>query len=317
MDNFLIIRNYKSNKDTELDNKDYYNYFSSRNILMNTKGENVTFSKKVGSLSVKCAFNGQEIYHTSKGKHSVDDNCYLILNYGQEYSGFIKSYVKVNSFSVFFENEFAKDILGSLVTPADKLLDDCFSIKIHPVEFIEKSYSHDNLISPYLFKIKRELECGNHDPLFIEEYFHVLLEKLYLVHKNVRDEIVNLPFQKLSTKYELYRRLNLAKDYIDTVCNTNISLKKISSEACLCTHHFIRLFKQVFGISPYQYLIKKRLQNSIHLLLRTELPINIISNSIGFLNASSFTRVFKSRYSLSPEKYRETNRRKKSILVKQ
>jgi AraC-like DNA-binding protein len=181
---------------------------------------------------------------------------------------------------------------------------------------LEKSYSHDYLISPYLFKIKKEIESGNHDPVFLEESFHILLEKLYLVHKNVRDEILNLPFQKLSTKYELYKRLNLAKDFIDTVCNTKISLKKISSEACLCTHHFIRLFKLMFGVSPYQYLIKKRLENSFNLLLKTELPVNVISDTAGFVNASSFTRIFKTRYSHSPEKFREINRRKKSILVK-
>src|SRR5437660_12571778 len=66
----------------------------------------VAFTEHPGPLSIKCAFNGQELYEVEGGRVAVDDGAYLILNDGQRYASEILSAQTVESFCVWFRPEF-------------------------------------------------------------------------------------------------------------------------------------------------------------------------------------------------------------------
>ncbi len=68
--------------------------------------------------------------------------------------------------------------------------------------------------------------------------------------------------------------------------------------------HFMRFFKEAFGVSFITYLKDYRLSMAARLLLSTEEPILAISQQVGFENLSHFNRQFKSKYGKTPREYR-------------
>jgi AraC-like DNA-binding protein len=318
MSDFTFIRGYFNHKNPPEDVQGYFRKFISTNVIVNTISNHIFFTKKKSGLSIKCAFNGSEIYETDSGRFRIDDNCYLVLNREQQYSGYIESQADVESFSIFFEKCMVDDVLGALLSENYEEIIEYFENRkdIQPVLFIEKTYPHNKQISPALFNLREYIKNDFTDNFYIEEQFHIILSLLFDVHKNIIDTIREFPSIKPGTKIEIYKRLNLAKDYIDSSFDTDISLKFISVIACISPHHFLRLFKKLFSMTPHQYLTAKRLETAKKLLISTDYHITEISKKTGFENLSTFSRLFKQHNSVSPELYRTFNRTKKSILVK-
>lgn len=97
------------------------------------------------------------------------------------------------------------------------------------------------------------------------------------------------------------------EDSIEFIRNTfqqSISVKDISAIAHLSEYHFIRVFKRHTGISPYEYLMTYRIDQSKKLLKSTSLPINDISLSVGFNDVNNFIRDFKKLVGTTPLKFR-------------
>ena len=78
----------------------------------------------VAPLSMHAVFRGREIYETREGRHALEHGRYLVLNDGQRVSTRVGLDGPVDSLSVLFEPAFAREVLASLATPLDRLLDD-------------------------------------------------------------------------------------------------------------------------------------------------------------------------------------------------
>jgi len=100
-------------------------------------------------------------------------------------------------------------------------------------------------------------------------------------------------------KVYLYRRIVQAKLFIDSNYTEDIDLNNISDEACFSKFHFIRLFKQIYGSTPHQYLTSVRVEKSKQLLAKGYTVADVCF-SVGFSSVSSFSGLFKNVVSLSP-----------------
>ena len=69
--------------------------------------------------------------------------------------------------------------------------------------------------------------------------------------------------------------------------------------------HFRRIFKQLFDMSPWRFIINLRLQHAAECLLRGDDQIGVIAEKCGFNDAFYFSRLFKKYYHLSPLSYRK------------
>lgn len=67
--------------------------------------------------------------------------------------------------------------------------------------------------------------------------------------------------------------------------------------------HFMRFFKETFGVSFITYLNDYRLSMAARMLLSTEDTILEISQQVGFENLSHFNRQFKKKYNKTPSQY--------------
>ncbi len=69
-------------------------------------------------------------------------------------------------------------------------------------------------------------------------------------------------------------------------------------------NHFIRAFKEKTGITPAKYIQMKRMETAKRLLESTDLSIMEITEKIGLLEPTHFSRLFKEYYNLSPTEHR-------------
>lgn len=145
---------------------------------------------------------------------------------------------------------------------------------------------------------------GAGTPGYFAEQFGVLLEKMLQAHRGISAEIAKLPPLRFSTRLEIYRRLHRAKDFIDSCYQQQIQLPQIARIAPLSCYHFLRLFKTAFNETPYQYLTRRRLETAQTLLTTTDLPITQVCYEVGFEDLSSFGRLFRQFFGLSPKAFR-------------
>jgi AraC family transcriptional regulator len=261
-----------------------------------------------GCLSVKSFRGGEALYDVGLGRYRVGSDSYLILNQSQSYEITVDSEQAVESFCVFFENGFAEEVNYSLVTPATKLLDNPQPARVDPVCFFERTYPHDDILSPALFGFKAALQDRKDDEVWINEGLHELIGRLLRVHRGVCREVESLPAMRASTREELYRRLHRAKEFIAASFEEPITVDKMAGVACLSTNHFLRTFQQAFRQTPHQFLTAQRLERARWLLLHTDLPVTEVCLSVGFESLGSFSSLFRRKLGVSPEKFRQTKR---------
>jgi AraC-like DNA-binding protein len=289
------------------------------NTIIQFNAKEIHFPEHEGDLSIRCAFNGQRTFEMDGSRLAVDDASFLVLNQGQAFSSYIQSDTEVESFSINFEPCFVHDVLRNIVKPTDKLLAAPHDVVGQPVLFFERVYPHDDLLSPLLFRVRDSLEKEWATHGWLEEQNHLLLERLLLVHRNVREEVETLPAVRSSTRAEIYLRLHRAKDFMDASLNLPITLAQIAEVAWFSPHHFLRLFKQVFGETPHQYLTQRRIERAQRLLSKTDCPVTQICFEVGFESLGSFSWLFRRRVGMSPEQFRVRQRSltlKRAILEK-
>jgi AraC-like DNA-binding protein len=90
----------------------------------------------------------------------------------------------------------------------------------------------------------------------------------------------------------MYRRVVRAKLFIDTHFHEPINVNNIADEAYFSKFHFIRLFKNIYGKTPNQYLIAVRIKKAKE-LLQSEKSVSEVCSSVGFESLSSFSGLFK------------------------
>ncbi|WP_252107178.1 MULTISPECIES: AraC family transcriptional regulator [unclassified Halomonas] len=97
--------------------------------------------------------------------------------------------------------------------------------------------------------------------------------------------------------------LERAKAYIHAHLEQDISLDAISAAAHLSRYHFLRLFRQHYGITPHQYVINCRINAARAALTEGALPSDVALR-YGFSDSSHFNRRFKRIYAVTPSQYR-------------
>ncbi|KAA0012995.1 AraC family transcriptional regulator [Billgrantia pellis] len=96
-----------------------------------------------------------------------------------------------------------------------------------------------------------------------------------------------------------------AKEYILAHLEANLSLDEISQAAHLSKYHFLRLFRQQFGITPHQYVLSCRI-NAARGDLETGVAPSVVAFRYGFTDLSHFNRRFKRIYGKTPYQYQRS-----------
>ena len=265
-----------------------------------------------GWLSIKSMFHGTAVYTLENGRVPVDDSCYLILNDRQPYQLTIDNPTPIESFCIFFPASWASDVIRTFADSTDGLLDDPWGETA--VSFHDVAHRHDQTVTPHLLAIRQARKSGNIDEMWQTEQLYKLLAGVVTVQKQIHLEIAKLPAIRKTTRIELYRRLNLGRDFIHSNFNKPISLQDIARNAYLSPYHFARNFKQLFGQTPHTYLTMQRIERAKTLLRTSSLPITEICFAVGFQSLGSFSTLFQRHCGMSPSIFRKLKTQKGGII---
>ncbi|WP_175425906.1 helix-turn-helix domain-containing protein [Trinickia violacea] len=157
--------------------------------------------------------------------------------------------------------------------------------------------------------IDAELACGNpHGALFAETFARTLAAHIVTRYRG--------PY-KVSGKQPALNATKLSRldQFIEANITLSISLSDLASQMGLSEYYFCRCFKQATGMSPYQYLLKKRIEHACSCLRREDMSIQDVAFASGFGDPVQFSKQFRRTHGLTPSAFRARYVTKGSALV--
>jgi AraC-like DNA-binding protein len=99
-------------------------------------------------------------------------------------------------------------------------------------------------------------------------------------------------------------RFKLVLDFVEESLDRDIGLDELASVAGLSITHFSHAFKTTYGISPYRYIMQRRVRRAGTLLRTTNDTVATIASRVGFASQSRFSQAFASLIGSAPSAYR-------------
>jgi AraC family transcriptional regulator len=99
---------------------------------------------------------------------------------------------------------------------------------------------------------------------------------------------------------------------IEAEADRTISLSRLAGDTATSPYHFLRVFRDVAGMTPHQYVLKTRLRRAAVALATTERAVGAIALDAGFNDLSTFNRRFRRVIGDAPTAYRAKRRRRAS-----
>ena len=100
------------------------------------------------------------------------------------------------------------------------------------------------------------------------------------------------------------RKLRQVQELIEVCASAPIahspSLSELAAVANVSLHHFAREFRRTTGVTPYAYMLRRRLDRARQLVVESRLPLARIGVLAGFPSASHFTARFRREMGVSP-----------------
>ena len=97
-----------------------------------------------------------------------------------------------------------------------------------------------------------------------------------------------------------------ASSYMEKNFQNEITVEMLATLSCLSMRHSSRVFKEIYKITPTQYLFKLRILYASELLKHTSKSIAQIAEESGFTDQNYFSRSFKMHFQMTPREYRKS-----------
>jgi AraC-like DNA-binding protein len=99
------------------------------------------------------------------------------------------------------------------------------------------------------------------------------------------------------------KNLCRARDLLSEVRESKLSIEDVARQVAISPYHFIRQFAAVFGVTPHQYRIRRRLELAKHLLAAGHHSVTDVCMEVGFSSLGSFSAQFAQRVGVPPSSY--------------
>lgn len=253
------------------------------------------------TFSLKMCLSGYEAYYVNDSYKKLKEGSCLFVNQGDEIR---TTKVDGEGMSIFFESKLVQEALNGLnLSPEEMLVPerDYNSIRALSNESLPGCANTLRFLNSISHKVK-----SNAHTTFLLDNYHELLHNIFLDFGLIRKQLNKLvEVKKLSTRTELFRRLEVARGFIHDHSNRPISLHQISEVAHLSSYHLTRLFKSLYGLSPVRYHMLLRIAKAKELLAtQQDISISEVSRRLNYSQVTYFSQQFKSVTGYSPRSYR-------------
>jgi AraC family transcriptional regulator len=286
----------------------YTKTLTNGNKIVIEQTTNVASIRQHEAYAMKIVFSGREECVTGSRNLNVYQDTFTVLNKGTQYLSRINSEQPVYLLSILFDPKFLGSVYNAYTNTLEQQLNDPYTINQSPT-FIETIYPLHGDLKINITNLKNKLEAGLQNEMLINEYlYHCLINYYGIYQKEIIDRSEKLDFVKKGTRLEIMKRLAIAREFISNNYDRDITFDEISKACCLSGTHLLRRFKEAYGISPFNYLMRIRLSRASCLLADTNYPVRQIVGMVGFECPSSFARLFKKNFSTQPLSYRRERR---------
>lgn len=100
-------------------------------------------------------------------------------------------------------------------------------------------------------------------------------------------------------------RVNRAIEYINRNLYAPMKVSSVAQTVGLEPHYFAALFKKETGVTPYRYILQRKLEAAKDMLAHTRYPATDIASTLGFYDLPHFEKRFREEYGITPLAYRE------------
>ncbi|MCU0467616.1 MAG: DNA-binding response regulator [Arcicella sp.] len=132
-----------------------------------------------------------------------------------------------------------------------------------------------------------------------------LITTVSIVLNNFKHKKIDTLRSENPEKGVIHSKVKSIVEYINCNIDKKLELDELIKNTQWTKRHLTRVFKQYLKISPYQYILNRKIEKANSLLKETDIPINEIAFELGFQNYSSFCAMFKKINGENPENYRK------------
>src|SRR6266508_2493669 len=99
-------------------------------------------------------------------------------------------------------------------------------------------------------------------------------------------------------------RVEEVRAYLEANMTRDVDMVTVARQVALSPFYLTRIFKAQYGVPPYRYLIRLRINYATRLLRDSVLSVTQICHHAGLNSLSHFTTTFRCHVSMSPTQYR-------------
>ena len=235
-----------------------------------------------------------KIYIPDQGKANItiDGVCYEI-NPEHIYfiSGFNLNYQKCDSFMDVYWLHFipASLYLSRILLHSTPI----YSWKKNEVRFLDEKKAYIKTLFNPKFEKTNDI---SQIPYSFEE------AKLQGFTLNLVADVLQENSQPNNSLNDELEKIKPSIEFMNNEFKNNPSLQEIAAKSNLSPNYFHRVFKKLFGLTPLNYMLRKRMEIAVRLLTTTSKSIKEVAFESGYSNEFYFHRQFKKHYNYSPGK---------------
>jgi AraC family transcriptional regulator len=237
-------------------------------------------------------------------KNRVNQDTVLFVNRSSQLA--IRIAEKDAAPTLLFFNSRLPDLIQQSLIHGDEMLSDEPAYTL-PFDFsyLERMHHDPDLHQTISSLIALGNNCSSFASLKADIIIRNLFENLLKENQDAFRLSKNIHAMKAATRLEIFKRVSGVKDWIDENLHSNITLEEMATMAAMNSQHFLRMFRQIYHITPHQWLIESKLKRAKHLLDATQQTVTEICHAIGFESIFSFSILFKKRFGVAPTHFRK------------
>lgn len=132
-----------------------------------------------------------------------------------------------------------------------------------------------------------------------QAYRFMILGKLLIIVGVLLQQFCNTQLNNYDTRF------TPVFEYIKNNYNHQIRISDLSSMLNICDDHFIKIFKSMTNKTPIKYINDLRIEESLKLLVDSDLSITQISEKVGFSSVNYMIKIFKDTLNITPKTYKK------------